>query len=353
MKKFKRLTAVLLSLVLMMSVVSVSAFATSLSEGLGAIKENDFVKGYGPKTNGYELQYGLFAPKSNNVKHPLVVFTGGTGANNSKDAEWKGNSFPLWASDEYQSRFQSGGAYLLFVRAPEPAEWDLVTLIKPLKATVDDVCKKNPNIDKTKIYYVGWCLGCPATWRMLGSYPDEVAGIVCCSAFYAPTSSEIKAAADKPVWLLGCTKDLTASYNLYTGSTWNSLKKVAKDKTKIRLTKYSSSYSSDKTNHEMWVDACYDMFYSGLSGVTTDGNGTVVELKNPEKDGMIQWISRFSSPKEEEPTQPDIPVNPDNTCTCACHSTGFAKLIWKIRVFFYSLFGMSKYRECACGEMHW
>lgn len=343
MKKFKRLTAVLLTLVLMMSVVSVPAFAVSINQGSQAL-ENQIKKGYGPKTNGYTIEYGLFTPQSNGQKHPLFVFTGGTGNNEFADAEWKNNNFPLWSSDEFQARAQSGGAYLLFARAPEPAQWDLVTLIKPLKATVDDVCKKNPDIDKTKIYYIGWCLGCPAPWRMLGSYPDEVAGIVCCSAYYAPTISEINAAANnKAVWLLGCPKDKTASYNLYTGSAWNSLKKAAKDKTKVRLSKYGSSYVGDeRTHHGVWQDACHDMFHNGFyDRTTTDGNGTVIEINNPETDGMIQWLTSFST------------LDKAGNCTCACHSTGFAKLIWKIRVFFYSLFGMSKYRECACGEMHW
>lgn len=338
LKRFKKAMALILCVIFVLSAFSSVVFATSINEGIGTIVNKDFTKGYGPSTNGYKLEYGYFAPTNDswgdNVKHPLVVFTSGTGGNNSVDAEWKANPFPRWASDEYQARFASGGSYLLFVRAPEPAEWNLNALIKPLKATVDDFCKNHPNVDTSKIYYVGWCLGAAATWRILGKYPNEVAGIIACSAFYAPTSAEIQAASDKAVWLLGCTKDTTALYNLYTGSTWNSLKKAAKDKSKIRLTKYSSSYSSDKTNHEMWVDACYDMFYSGLNGTTTDGNGNIIELKTPEQDGMIQWLSQFEvSPSESK-------------CNCACHSSGITKLFWK-------LFGINGERQCKCGASHW
>ena len=46
-------------------------------------------------------------------------------------------------------------------------------------------------------------------------------------------------------------------------------------------------------------------------------------------------------------------LSPEANCTCACHKSGFAGFIFKIKVFFWKLFGMNQYRYCGCGKAHW
>ena len=46
-------------------------------------------------------------------------------------------------------------------------------------------------------------------------------------------------------------------------------------------------------------------------------------------------------------------LSPEANCTCACHKGGFAGFIFKIKVFFWKLFGMNQYRYCDCGKAHW
>ena len=47
-------------------------------------------------------------------------------------------------------------------------------------------------------------------------------------------------------------------------------------------------------------------------------------------------------------------VNPYYKCTCNCHSTNFlTSLFWKIKVFFWKLFGKQSERICDCGAYHW
>ena len=43
----------------------------------------------------------------------------------------------------------------------------------------------------------------------------------------------------------------------------------------------------------------------------------------------------------------------ETVCTCKCHKSGIVGIFWKIKVFFWKIFGKTEYRYCECGEAHW
>ena len=46
-------------------------------------------------------------------------------------------------------------------------------------------------------------------------------------------------------------------------------------------------------------------------------------------------------------------LSPEATCTCNCHKGGILGFFFKIKVFFWKLFGLTQYRYCDCGKAHW
>ena len=42
-----------------------------------------------------------------------------------------------------------------------------------------------------------------------------------------------------------------------------------------------------------------------------------------------------------------------SNCTCGCHGVLFAKLVFRIKLFFWKIFRIEKHRICDCGEYHW
>ena len=46
-------------------------------------------------------------------------------------------------------------------------------------------------------------------------------------------------------------------------------------------------------------------------------------------------------------------LSPEANCSCSCHKGGIFGFFFKIKVFFWKLFGMEQYRYCDCGKAHW
>lgn len=55
--------------------------------------------------------------------------------------------------------------------------------------------------------------------------------------------------------------------------------------------------------------------------------------------------------KVGEPVTPPKPDTPSQSCSCACHKKGIAKLFFKIALFFQKIF--KKNRICKCGINHY
>ena len=353
-KKLSKIISVTLCAVMLISVLSILPSAVSVNQGVDALR-SQWTRGNGPRKSGYSIDYSCYSPKksgSDSSKYPLCVFLPGAGEGSYEGKELNANNFPLWSSDEYQSRFQNaGGSYLLIARAPEPLFWDTAP-ISALKAAIDDYTAKNPNIDTDRIYVIGWSLGAVGATKLVTDYPNNFAGLVLMATRHAITASEAKTLKNTAVWLIHSTGDSYALYNTYCSPSWKNLRERTADRSKLRLTSCSSAPTAvGLFNHNVWDYLAYDCSISaGCGGLKTiDGNGNTV-------GGVqgISWISQWSKKAPAAPDKPDTPDSGDKVCSCQCHSTsGFNKFIWSIKCLFYKFFAMSSKRTCACGAKHW
>lgn len=365
LKKGKRFFAVTLCIIMILSLCVPMSFAAnggvSINDGMNALRAQ-YSRGKGPSSGGYAIDYSYFSPvkgSGDNTKYPLVVFLPGGTESTYEGKELTANSFCTWSSREYQARFKdAGGAYIMMARAREDValSWNSTLLTKGLGAAVRDFIAKNPNVDTDRVYLVGWCYGGTGAINQASAYPELYAAAVIIAPSSGISSSEASKMKNMSVWLDVCKKDSFSLYSTNTSS-WNNLKNKAANRSNILLTTYDDAPNAGSLlHHNCWHDACYDMNsgskdYAGRK--TIDGNGNSIDVG---EIGMISWLSSQRLYHEQtQPTEPDVPVTPDDSCNCNCHSTtGFTKLFWKIQVFFWKIFGMTSHRQCKCGEVsHW
>ena len=143
-------------------ILSISAFADSLTAMRGKVKD------------GYNFWFYNPDSVANESAKPLVIFLHGIGHADYVDAQLDDSDFPYWASQELQSKFDEGGAFILLPRSPEHklVYWN-TTLIEPLRAVIDDmIAKHGDNIDTTKIFIGGSSAGGEMTWNMAVAFPS-------------------------------------------------------------------------------------------------------------------------------------------------------------------------------------
>ncbi len=145
MNIFKKSVAIISLLCILVSSVAMSVGASSkvtlpTSAGIEALRA-EFESGVAPEAGGYALDYCYYSPagKSDSEKYPLVIFLHGIGHADYVGAQLADSDMPYWASTELQSRFESGGAYILLPRCPEDTLvfWN-TDLIEPIRALIDD-----------------------------------------------------------------------------------------------------------------------------------------------------------------------------------------------------------------------
>lgn len=354
MKMFNKFTKRAISLVLcllMLVPFCVTAFAAvpvtpELQAAMGRFRD-----GSGPATQGYVTEYKYSSPiegqAGNTTKYPVVFFVGNTRNNSYVGAELRETSFPLWASDEYQARFyETKGAYIVFSR-PAPVEeifgiyYNEVAVRASLKAMMDDFISKNQaNVDTNRIYLVSWDEGCRLAVKLAVANPDYFSALVMMSPTYAPTSDEFTTLANIPMWLFACKQDTVADYNACGETVWNAIKTTNAFVYDSRFTSFDSFNTTGYKHHTTWEYAAYDMHYNGeYSGMNTiNAKGQSVSFDGEE--GMISWLSKIGSSYGSD-------------CTCDCHNaTGFAQLLWMLKMLISMMFKIERNRMCECGIAH-
>ncbi len=275
------------------------------------------------------------------------MFTG-YGEGNHSGEELTGNDFPLWSSEELQARFTNGGAYIMLLRSNEnkAMTWDDKRQIPAAKAAVDDFIAKNPNVDKSKVYSLGWSFGGTASMNFTVAYPNMVAAAVVISPCVTFSASDMKLLENTPVWLFQSKNDSIA-LPTYGNNTWKNLKAASKNPENIRYTTADKAPTSGAAiGHNMWAMVTWDTdrkldVYKNLK--TVDGTGKTIEID--ESSSIIKWLTANS-----------LSYSADSdlaSCTHSCHKGGFSGFFWKISVLFYKLFGISSKRVCECGISHW
>ena len=299
--KMKKVLCLLLCAVLMTGAAS-AVFAADPAE-LPALKAK-FADGEGPEVDGLSIDYVYYAPETDgDEKLPLVIYFHGAGQGSAPRAQIEENDFPLWASEEIQSRFTGGGAFLLVPRSHEErGEYWSDEYVACMKATVDDFIARNADrIDISRIYVGGFSMGGKMTLKMASSYPGLFAAAFPLCPAYAPSAEQIEELADMPVWLIVSRFDVIAGYYTFSKDIWIGLCEKTNVPEACRLTLFGRVKSPDgkntSSNHFVWFALANDMFtYDGgkyPNAVTTDGNGNEIGLESP--DGVVSWLCGFTS----------------------------------------------------------
>ncbi len=313
--KTKKLLSFALSLLMLFGVCSLLSFAKEetlpLSAGIDALCEQ-FEKGVGPETDGYTVDYRFFSPVKENdsTKYPLVIWLHGMGDGDYEGLQVTAQEVALWSSAEFQSRFkESGGAFILAPRSIEEQElyWD-DCLIYPLRATIDSFIAKNKdNIDISRIYVGGYSMGGKMTLKMAVAYPDFFAAAFPICPAWIPDREAGAVLKDMPVWLTSGKMDPLVYYYRMAVPTWKNIASQSNIPESCRFSSLSVTAKPDGlpifSAHYSWIAVNNDMF-SYKNGdypfmKTVDGLGNEVKLTYP--DGMISWLSSFTSDYDGSP----------------------------------------------------
>lgn len=324
MKNIKKILAVVLSLVLVLSGFSLTALASGrkqalpVSDGIGALRD-EFELDAAPEAGGYALDYAYYSPAGANDsgKYPLVIFLHGIGHGDYEGSQLYDSDFPYWACSELQSRFTSGGAFILLPRAPEHklVYWSK-SLLESLRAVIDDMIEKHAdNIDTTKIFIGGSSAGGEMAWDMIISYPEYFAGAFPIAATGSVSAADTKKFSDVAVWMIASSKDPVVSYVANIKPLWDNVIKNNSNPAACRLTTIGSvkepSGKGSSDNHHLAKVVTFDMHMTDGSkyydSKTIDGNGNTLELTSP--NGMIYWMNSVSSSYEGNVTDGSGNIN--------------------------------------------
>lgn len=299
----KKILIFVLSVALLLGNLCFAVSAVSENAGLEALRKQFYSDDSSP------LDYVAYSPvkgEDDTTLYPLVIWLHG---NSSGDypghqlTRWDCD-IPLWASDEYQARFENaGGAFLLLPRCPTGTgilAWGIERK-SDTKKTIDDFIAKNPNVDRTRIYIGGYSLGGKMVYILASDYPDFFAAAFPMSATYLPTNSELESMGKMPVWLftnINDKKTPSVNYKTAVKPNWDYLRKHAANPELCRITTIEKYYSPDGaeggSDHNSWNAVIHDLFMNNHELFPTmktyDGNGKEVNLTYPE--GFISWLSR-------------------------------------------------------------
>ena len=285
--------------------VSAQTDTVTVADGIDALTAQ-FVQGEGPKTNGYAIDYHYFSPvkEDDTQKYPLVIWLHGMGDGGNPGKQVEKSQIGYWSSAEFQSRFgEAQGAFIFAPRSPEEKLmfWD-DALIYPLRAAIDSFIEANAeNVDISRIYIGGYSMGGKMTLKMAVAYPDMFAAIFPICPAWTPSDAEFELISDIPLWLTSGKTDPLINYTGSVVPMWNSIKSTNNAPENCRLSTLETVRYSDgsktSSGHHAWFSVSYDMFsvengdYPDMT--TVNGAEETVVLAYP--DGMISWLSQFSS----------------------------------------------------------
>ena len=196
------------------------------------------------------------------------------------------------------------------VRAPEDEgiSWN-ENLVKPLKYAIDDfILRHSDTLDTTKIYIGGFSLGGEMTFNMCSAYPDMFAAAFPICPHIKLNNSDARRFAAIPVWLVSGRNDAVVSYSQMTLRNWKAVCNTTLAAESCRFSTLDGVREPDGSRapnqHHSWIAVTNDMFSSSDGDypnmTTVNGLGETVELTYP--NGMISWLSEFSSEYSAEDT---------------------------------------------------
>lgn len=351
-----KITAVVLCIALIASLsFSAAGYGNrlDLSEGLSALQKQ-FSRSRGPYVNTYSIDYSYFDPstgKNDSNKYPLVIIMAGAREGAYEGKELTANEFGYWACKQYQNEvYAAEGMYILIARAPEERllNWNSKILTEPLKAAIDDFANEHKNVDASRIYAIGWCLGAKGAINLAVSYPDFLKGISLMVPPFKITESEAEKMADLPVWLMGSKSDSYALFSSYIKPSWNNLAKYASNPSQKLFTSYDKAVDTTFfMSHNVWLAVSHNFDFKGLSGYsgmeTVDADGNQINTKS----GFIKRFTHFG-------VKFKIYTEESDNCDCPCHSKNpLIKFIWKFMETITMMISGNNSHYCKCSKPHW
>ena len=304
-----------------------------------------FKRDNGPLVGDWDIDYSYYDPTDygadTDKTYPLIIILAGALEGWKEGIEIAANEMPLWADEKYQSRFHNGHAFLFVGRAPEEDSlyWDQSCLVESLLAAILDFCEKHPNVDKTRIHLIGWCVGSLGVMNLASSYPEVFASAVMMAPSRAINKSEAARLREMPIWIMSGLYDTHALYHLYTAPTWARLKTYAHDARQLRLTTFRRAIDVNFVpqvpivgNHNFWDWASEDCHFEGENGhgvdheyiltgtykgvKTIDGADSVIE--DPY---LIAWLNEQTNEGRSVIRDPRRNIRPSERWNSFCHET--------------------------------
>ncbi|MBD3906998.1 prolyl oligopeptidase family serine peptidase [Chryseobacterium sp. Ch-15] len=173
--------------------------------------------------NDIQIPYRFLTPKNNrkNEKFPLVItFHNSTRIGNDNENQLEPFA-KIWLRDEIYEK------YPCYVIAPQfntrSTNYEIngegIQISKPsnevfsLLKLIKDLEKEYPNIDKNRIYLIGYSMGGSTAQNLMNLNPDTFAAVVSVAA--VPDLSNLNKIKEKNIWLIHGKKD---DENPYIGS---------------------------------------------------------------------------------------------------------------------------------------
>jgi len=130
-------------------------------------------------------------------KTPLIILLHGAGGTQKKDiSSFKGNRDVKWLVKPENSRYPAK------ILVPQSVGlWDPDSLNKML----DHILVTNSDIDKDRLYCIGYSMGGKGTWEWAMSSPKRFAAII--PVAFIPDLSKLKDMVDLPIWAMVGTRD--------------------------------------------------------------------------------------------------------------------------------------------------
>ena len=130
-------------------------------------------------------------------KTPLIILLHGAGGTKKKDiSAFKGNRDVKWVMTPANSK------YVAKILVPQSHSlWHPDSLNKML----DHILKTNTDIDKDRVYCIGYSMGGKGTWDWAMSSPKRFAAII--PVAFIPDLSKLKDMVDLPIWAMVGTSD--------------------------------------------------------------------------------------------------------------------------------------------------
>jgi predicted peptidase len=189
---------------------------------LNSLNTDVFLKKTFTKEN-IQIPYRLLTPKNNSKsqKYPLVItFHNSTRIGNDNQNQLEPFA-KIWLRPEIYNKYQC------YVIAPQfdtrssnyEKNIDGIQISKPSKDVfallelIQNIEKEYPNIDKNRIYLIGYSMGGSTAQNLLNIMPDKFAATVSVAA--VPDFSNLKKVSNKNIWLIHGEKD---QENPYIGS---------------------------------------------------------------------------------------------------------------------------------------